>query len=139
MESTGVYSKAVQRALAEAGVEVWVVDARHVTRVPGSKTDVSDSQWLATLARYGLVNPSFVAPPRLEDLRRLTRLYARTHGGWRRRKRNMLHRMLNESGLRIGIFSRTCSVCRDVVCWTAWSRGQDPEQMVQGALGKGLE
>ena len=62
MESTGVYSNAVQRALAEAGVEVWVVNARHVTRVPGRKTDVSDSQWLATLARYGLVNPSFVAP-----------------------------------------------------------------------------
>ena len=74
MESTGVYSKAVQRALAEAGVEVWVVNARHVTRVPGRETDVSDSQWLATLARYGPVNPSFVPPPRLENLRRLTRL-----------------------------------------------------------------
>ena len=42
-------------------MEVRVVNARHVRRVPGRKTDTSDSQWLATLARYGLVNPSFVA------------------------------------------------------------------------------
>ena len=38
-----------------------------VKRVPGRKTDVSDSQWLATLARYGLVSPSFLAPPKLEE------------------------------------------------------------------------
>lgn len=73
MESTGVFWKSVQRALAAAGMEVWVVNARHVKRVPGRKTDVSDSQWLATLARYGLVSPSFLAPPQLEELRRLTR------------------------------------------------------------------
>ncbi len=94
MESTGVFWKSVQRALAEAGVDVWVVNARHVKRVPGRKTDVSDSQWLATLARYGLVSPSFVAPPQLEELRRMTRLHART-----RRVastlRNMMHRVLD--------------------------------------------
>ena len=80
MESTGVFWKSVQRALSGAGVEVWVVNARHVKRVPGRKTDVSDSQWLATLARYGLMSPSFLAPPQLEELRRLTRLHARTRG-----------------------------------------------------------
>ena len=121
MESTGVFWKAVQRSLAEAGVEVWVVNARHVKRVPGRKTDVSDSQWLATLARYGLVNPSFVAPPQLEDLRRLTRLYART-----RRVastlRNMLHRMLDESGLRIGGILTDLFGLQGGICWTAWSR-----------------
>ena len=101
MESTGVFWKSVQRALAAAGIEVWVVNARHVKRVPGRKTDVSDSQWLATLARYGLVSPSFLAPPKLEELRRLTRLYARTRR-LASMLRNMLHRMLDESGLRIG-------------------------------------
>ena len=103
--------------------------------MPGRKTDVSDSQWLATLARYGLVNPSFVAPPRLEDLRRLTRLYART----RRVSstlRNMLHRMLDESGLRIGgiltdLFGRSGRNLLDGLV-----AGQDPEQMVAGVKGK---
>ena len=152
MESTGVFWKTVQRALAEAGVEVWVVNARHVKRVPGRKTDVSDSQWLATLARYGLVNPSFVAPPQLEDLRRLTRLYART-----RRVastlRNMLHRMLDESGLRIGGILTDLFGLSGRNLLDGLVEGRDPEQMMAGvkgnarkkipalldALGKGLD
>ena len=68
------------------------------------------------LARYGLVCPSFVAPPRLEELRRLTRLHART-----RRVastlRNMLHRMLDESGLRIDPHDGTLT--KDATQWTS--------------------
>ena len=134
MESTGVFWKSVQRALAAAGVEVWVVNARHVKRVPGRKTDVSDSQWLATLARYGLVNPSFVAPPRLEDLRRLTRLYART----RRVSstlRNMLHRLLDESGLRIGGILTDLFGLSGRNLLDGLVAGHDPEQMVAGVKG----
>ena len=135
MESTGVFWKAVQRALAEAGVAVWVVNARHVKRVPGRKTDVSDSQWLATLARYGLVNPSFLAPPQLEDLRRLTRLYARM-----RRVastlRNMLHRMLDESGLRIGGILTDLFGLSGRNLLDGLVAGRDPEQMMAGVKGK---
>ena len=135
MESTGVYWKAVQRALFDAGVQVWICHAHHVKRVPGRKTDVSDSQWLATLARHGLVNPSFVAPPRLEDLRRLTRLYARTRR-LASTLRNMLHRMLDEGGLRIGgiltdLFGLSGRNLLDVLV-----EGRDPEHMVQGVKGK---
>ena len=135
MESTGVFWKAVQRALAEAGVAVWVVNARHVKRVPGRKTDVSDSQWLATLARYGLVNPSFLAPPPLEDLRRLTRLYAR-----KRRVastlRNMVHRMLDESGLRIGGILTDLFGLSGRNLLDGLVAGRDPEQMMAGVKGK---
>ena len=135
MESTGVFWKAVQRALAEAGVEVWVVNARHVKRVPGRKTDVSDSQWLAALARYGLVNPSFLAPPALEDLRRMTRLYART-----RRVastlRNMLHRTLDESGLRIGGILTDLFGLSGRNLLDGLVAGRDPEQMMAGVKGK---
>ena len=135
MESTGVFWKTVQRALAEAGVEVWVVNARHVKRVPGRKTDVSDSQWLAALARYGLVSPSFVAPPQLENLRRLTRLYART-----RRVastlRNMLHRMLDESGLRIGGILTDLFGLSGRNLLDGLVAGQDPAQMVAGVKGR---
>ena len=134
MESTGVFWKSVQRALVEAGVEVWVVNARHVKRVPGRKTDVSDSRWLATLARYGLVSPSFVAPPRLEELRRLTRLHART-----RRVastlRNMLHRMLDEGGLRIGGILTDLFGLSGRNLLDGLVEGRDPEQMVAGVKG----
>jgi transposase len=131
MESTGVFWKSVQRALAASGVEVWVVNARHVKRVPGRKTDVSDSQWLATLARYGLVRPSFLAPPKLEELRRLTRLHARTRR-LASMLRNMLHRVLDESGLRIG------GILTDLFGLSGCNLldGREPEQMVAGVKGK---
>nr|VFK33968.1 MAG: hypothetical protein BECKMB1821G_GA0114241_12091 [Candidatus Kentron sp. MB] len=37
-----------------------VVNARHVKQVPGRKTDFGDAQWLAILARSGLLRGSFV-------------------------------------------------------------------------------
>ena len=92
----------------------------------------TDSQWLAMLARYGLVCPSFVAPPRLEELRRLTRLHART-----RRVastlRNMLHRMLDKSGLRIGGILTDLFGLSGRNLLDGLVAGQDPEQMVAGA------
>lgn len=87
MESTGVFWKSVQRALAAAGVEVWVVNARHVKRVPGRKTDVSDSQRLATLARYGLVSPSFLGGVPLRLLQAPDRVQRRALGSLARPSR----------------------------------------------------
>ncbi len=80
MESTGVYWKSVVPALQDAGVEVRVVNARHVKRVPGRKTDQSDSRWLAIPARFGLARASFVPPRSQDELRRVTRLHARLRG-----------------------------------------------------------
>jgi transposase len=49
MESTGVYWKSLYEALEAQGLPVYVVNARHIQRVPGRKTEVSDSEWLAEL------------------------------------------------------------------------------------------
>ena len=38
-------------------------------RVPGRKTDVTDSEWLAQLLECGLLKSSFVPPPAIRDLR----------------------------------------------------------------------
>ena len=62
MESTGIYWKNIDAALEKKGLRISVVNARHVKQVPGRKTDVKDSQWLARLARYGLVKGSFIPP-----------------------------------------------------------------------------
>ena len=59
MESTGVYWIPLHQKLEEAGIEVYLVNARHVRHVPGRKTDVQDSQWLRQLHRFGLLNASF--------------------------------------------------------------------------------
>ena len=58
MESTGVNWKPVYNLLEDECTEM-VVNAAHIKRVPGSKTDVSDVQWVAQLLRHGLP-PSFI-------------------------------------------------------------------------------
>jgi len=72
IESTGVYWKPVYWVL-EGHLEVWLVNAQHVKKVPGRKTDVSDAEWLASLMKHGLVRPSFVPPKPQRELRDLTR------------------------------------------------------------------
>ena len=57
IESTGVYWKPVYYLL-EDQVEVWLLNAEHLHNVPGRKTDVADSLWIATLIEHGLVRPS---------------------------------------------------------------------------------
>jgi transposase len=74
LEATGVYWLYLWEALTEAGLEVVVVNGRHVRNVPGRKTDVSDSQWLATLHAHGLLRGGFVPPAlirKLQDYQRL--------------------------------------------------------------------
>ena len=72
LESTGVYWKPVYYVL-ESQLEVWLVNAQHVKKVPGRKTDVSDAEWLAAVMECGLVRASFVLPPAQRELRDLTR------------------------------------------------------------------
>src|SRR5262249_11030158 len=69
MESTGVYWNRIYTLLEQKGLRTAVVNARHIKQVPGRKTDVKDSQWLATLARYGLLRASFIPPSDLRGLR----------------------------------------------------------------------
>ena len=56
MESTGVYWRPVYAVLEEEGdFELIVGNAQHIKNVPGRKTDVKDTEWLADLVRHGLI------------------------------------------------------------------------------------
>jgi transposase len=72
MESTGVYWKPVYNML-DGRCTVVVVNAAHVKAVPGRKTDVHDSEWLAELLRHGLLRASFIPDQAQRELRDLTR------------------------------------------------------------------
>jgi len=72
MESTGEYWKPIYNIL-ENNFEVLLVNAQHVKHVPGRKTDVKDSEWLAELLRHGLLKSSFIPPIGQRELRELTR------------------------------------------------------------------
>lgn len=72
MESTGVYWMPVYRVL-EGSVQIVLGNPRHMANVPGRKTDISDAQWIAKLLRHGLIQPNFVPPRPIRDLRLSTR------------------------------------------------------------------
>lgn len=72
LESTGEFWKPVWNIL-ESSFELWLVNAQHIKRVPGRKTDVQDAEWLADLLQHGLVKASFIPPVEQRDRRDLTR------------------------------------------------------------------
>jgi transposase len=87
MEATGVYWKPVWHALSGSALpaeltegevlddafELVLVNAMHIKKVPGRKTDINDAQWIAELIAHGLVRGSFVPATQTQDLRALTR------------------------------------------------------------------
>src|SRR5262249_20600882 len=72
IESTGVYWKPVFNIL-ESLLTVILVNARHLTAVPGRKTDVRDCEGLADWLRHGVLQASFLPPPAIRELRELVR------------------------------------------------------------------
>src|SRR3989440_3304988 len=72
MESTGIYWRPVFNLL-ESRFEVILVNAQHMKAIPGHKTDVKDSEWIADLLRHGLLKASFIPPKPIRDLRDLLR------------------------------------------------------------------
>jgi len=76
MEATGVYWLYVYEVLEAGGLELVVVNGRHVQNVPGRKTDMADCQWLATLHAHGLLRGGFVPPAHIRQLQDYQRLRA---------------------------------------------------------------
>jgi len=99
MESTGVYWRPVY-AVLEGGFQLLVGNAQHIKAVPGRKTDVKDSEWLAQLVRHGLIRPSVVLPRPLRALRDLVRA-RRTLIESRTTERNRLLKLLETANVKL--------------------------------------
>jgi len=87
MESTGVYWHPVHNIL-EGHVAIVLVNARDIKNVPGRKTDIKDSEWLAGLLRHGLLRSSFIPPKEVRvwrDLTRLRRKYVNSLSDYKKR------------------------------------------------------
>jgi transposase len=69
LQSTGVYWIPVYDILEEAGLEVYLVNARDTKNLPGRKSDVQESQWLMKLHAYGLLRNSFRPPQEIRTMR----------------------------------------------------------------------
>lgn len=99
MESTGVYWKPVYYVL-EDGFTLLLINMHELKRVPGRKTDVQDSEWLAHLLECGLLKASFVPPPPIRELRDLTR-YRVQQVRDQAQETNRLHKVLEDAGVKL--------------------------------------
>jgi len=99
MESTGVYWRPVHNVLEDM-CEVILVNARHVKKVPGRKTDISDSRWLAGLLRHGLLRGSFIPERHIRvwrDLSRIRKKYVQNLSDYKRR----VHKLFESANIKI--------------------------------------
>lgn len=100
MESTGVFWRPIFNLLEDEQRSIILVNPLHMRAVPGRKTDVKDSEWLADLLRHGLVQPSFIPPAPIRELRELTRhrkalVYQRTQ------EVNRLEKLLEGANIKL--------------------------------------
>jgi len=99
LESTGVYWKPVYYVL-EDGFTLLLINMQELKHVPGRKSDVRDSEWLAQLLECGLLKASFVPPPVIRELRDLTR-YRVQQVRDRAQEVNRLCKVLEDAGLKL--------------------------------------
>jgi transposase len=100
MESTGVYWRPVFNVLEAEERTLTLVNAQHLKAVPGRKTDVKDSEWLADLLRHGLVKASFIPPTPIRALRELIRCRKRLVQQ-RAHEVNRLHKLLEGMNIKL--------------------------------------
>jgi transposase len=101
MEATGVYWRPVWHVLEEhVGWELMLVNPRNVKNLPGRKTDVADSAWLAQLGECGLLQASFVPPPIIARLRDLTR-YRKKLIEDRAKETQRIQKVLEDAGIKL--------------------------------------
>lgn len=72
MESTGKYWIPVFNILEEK-CKCIITHPKYVRSIPGKKTDKKDSIWIADMFKHGLVEPSFMPPADIRQLRDLMR------------------------------------------------------------------
>ena len=107
MESTGVYWKPIWNLLEDA-FEILLINAQHIKHVPGRKTDVKDSEWIAQLLQCGLLRGSFVPETPQRELRDLTR-QRRQLVHTKSSVANRIQKVLEDANIKLG------SVASDVL------------------------
>ena len=98
-ESTGIYWYPLFLTLEES-IDVVIVNARQIKAIPGRKTDIIDAQWIAQLARNGLIKPSRVFRGNDRELRKLTRTRQKLIQE-RTDHINRIHQILESVGIKL--------------------------------------
>lgn len=104
MESTGIYWKPVHNTWAPLGLKVTIGNASHIRNVPGRKTDMNDSHWIAQLHRFGLIRPSFIPEGEFQRMRLISRHRTNLKEDLARVK-NRVQRVLEDGNVKWGVIA----------------------------------
>jgi len=119
VESTGVYWVPIHTVLEEK-IEVIIANAYKIKHIPGRKTDMRDSEWIAELCLNGMIEPSRIFPKEDRELRTLTRARESLVNNSTQMK-NRTHQALESSCIKIS------SVLTDIF-------GKSGQKIVNGLL-----
>lgn len=136
MESTGVYWKPICNILEATGMEILVVNAQHIKNVPGRKTDVKDSEWIADLLQHGLLRGSYIPDRDQRELRELVR-YRTKLTQERSREVNRIQKVLEGANIKLSdVASNIMGKSGQDILRAIISGNQNPQAMAQMARGK---
>jgi transposase len=99
MESTGVYWKPIFNILEDEFL-VILANPLYLKKVPGKKSDVKDSNWIASLLRCGLIPASFIPPKAIRELRELNRTRRKVVGMMASEK-NRTQKVLEDANIKL--------------------------------------
>lgn len=99
MESTGVYWKPIFNIL-EDEFPVILANPQYLKKVPGKKSDVKDSKWMASLLRCGLIPASFIPQKPIRELRELNRT-RRKLVGMMASEKNRIQKVLEDANIKL--------------------------------------
>lgn len=135
IESTGVYWKPVFNILEDA-LEVILINPEHARALRGRKTDRKDAQWLADLLRHGLLQPSFIPPPEIRELRELTR-YRESLVREQSAVANRIQKLIESGNIKLAqVATDALGASGRAMLW-ALARGEtDPVKLAALAQGK---
>ena len=134
MESTGVYWKPVYNILSDH-LTVLLVNPRHLKSVPGRKTDIKDSVWLAKLLLYGLLKGSFIPNREIRDLRDLVR-YKNKLKQQIAAESNRMIKILEDANIKVSsVFSKTLGVSSRKIIDEIIAGDYQPERLLHHVHG----
>ncbi len=99
LESTGVYWIPIN-AILEGTVKVLLANAYKIKNIPGRKTDIKDSEWIAELCLNGMIEPSRIFPKEDRELRDLTRAREALVNS-RTQVKNRIHAVLDVANIKL--------------------------------------
>jgi transposase len=135
MESTGEYWKPVFNILEE-NFQVILVNAQHLSKVPGRKTDQSDAEWIAELMQCGLLKASFIPPVGQRELRELTR-YRSTFIQEKATLVNRVQKLLESANIKLAsVASDVMGVSGRAILAAILDGQASPEEMAKLAKGR---